>query len=174
MLCKEMHYFSVAQLSTFPLSHFADENVCDVTCTTDFISTLNCSNSYSAGTALCYIVANCRYRSSTSCSYFESQQFGMTHLMNHLASVCLLIYFYYCQFVIEKASVVMSSSDEYGPVEGNCTMKSPQSWCTMKSEELQLIMTYDTNCSITAMPMRKQGVAETPVTKNMLLYKSSK
>lgn len=98
-----------------------NDSICDVTCTTDFISTLNCSNSYSA---LCYIVANC--------------------------------------------------SDEYGPVEGNCTMTSPQSWCTMESEELQLVMAYDTNCSITATPMTKQEGAETPITKNMHLYKSIK
>ncbi|KAI7803384.1 interleukin 21 receptor, tandem duplicate 1 isoform X2 [Triplophysa rosa] len=101
-----------------------NDSVCDVTCTTDFISTLNCSISDSAGTASCYIVANC--------------------------------------------------SDESGAVEGNCSMKSSQSWCTIESEELQAVMTYDTTCSITATPMTKQGGAETPITKNMLLYKSIK
>lgn len=68
----------------------------------------------------------------------------------------------------------MFSSDESGPVEVNCSMKSPQSWCTIESEDLQMVMTYDTTCSITATPMTKQGGAETPITKNMVLYKSSK
>ncbi|KAA0705432.1 Interleukin-21 receptor [Triplophysa tibetana] len=101
-----------------------DDSVCNVTCTTDFISTLNCSNSDSAGTPTCYIVANC--------------------------------------------------SDEFGHAEGNCSMKSSQSWCTIESKDLEILMTYDTNCSITATPMTKQGGAGTSLTKNMLLYKSIK
>ncbi|KAI2666075.1 Interleukin-21 receptor [Labeo rohita] len=52
---------SVARLTTIPLtSLFADDGVCSVTCTTDFISMLNCSNSDLGGAASCHVVANCR------------------------------------------------------------------------------------------------------------------
>lgn len=102
-----------------------NDSVCDVTCTTDFISTLNCSNSDLTGTASCFIVAKC--------------------------------------------------SDEYGTVEGRCSITSSQSWCTIDPEDLQIMMDYDTNCSITTTTqMTKQGAAETPTTKYMSLYRSIK
>lgn len=86
---------SVARLTTFPLTlFFADDAACSVTCTTDFISKLNCSNSDSAGTASCDIVADCRYRSSTLCSYFwecESTE--------SLSGLCYLFFvFFTCYF----------------------------------------------------------------------------
>lgn len=98
------------------------------------------------------------------------------NLLIHLTQHCLqsIHCFIIIIVVIKKASVDMFSSDESGPVEGNCSMKSSQSWCTIESEELKMVMTYDTTCSITATPMTKQGGAGTPLTKNMLLYKSSK
>lgn len=161
-------------MTTFSLSHFADDSVCDVTCTTDFISTLNCSNSDLAGTASCYIVVNCRYRSSTSCSYFESCQSGMCWiiLLNHYLNSLLVLFLLLNEIGLE--CVVMFSRDETDTVEGNCSITSSQSWCTIDPEELQLMMEYDTNCSITTTQMTKQGGAETPTTKNMTLHKSSK
>uniref|UniRef100_A0A672MFA3 Interleukin-21 receptor-like n=2 Tax=Sinocyclocheilus grahami TaxID=75366 RepID=A0A672MFA3_SINGR len=104
-----------------------NDGVCSVTCTTDFISMLNCSNSDSAGAASCHVVADCR--------------------------------------------------DEYFPVNGSCSIKSPQSWCTMEPENMDLIMSYDTNCSIIVTQMAKQGNMETPTkshSEKIVLYKSVK
>ncbi|XP_051572239.1 interleukin-21 receptor-like [Myxocyprinus asiaticus] len=104
-----------------------NDSMCNVTCTTDFISMLNCSNSDLAGTASCVIVADCR--------------------------------------------------DEYNAVNASCSIKSPQSWCTMESEDHEIIMTYDTNCSITITQMTQQGGIESPSnlhSNKMVLYKSIK
>ncbi|XP_077069523.1 interleukin 21 receptor, tandem duplicate 1 [Siphateles boraxobius] len=104
-----------------------NDAVCSVTCTTDFISKLNCSNSDSARTASCDIVADCR--------------------------------------------------DELGTVIGSCSIISPQSWCTMEPEDLEMIMSYDTNCSVIVTEMAKQGNMETTTrrySENITLYKSIK
>ncbi|XP_056097724.1 interleukin 21 receptor, tandem duplicate 1 [Rhinichthys klamathensis goyatoka] len=104
-----------------------NDAVCSVTCTTDFISKLNCSNSDSAETASCDIVADCR--------------------------------------------------DEFSAVNGTCRIKSPQSWCTMEPEDLDDVISYDTNCSIIVTQMAKQGNMETPTrrhSENFVLYKSIK
>ncbi|KTG34427.1 hypothetical protein cypCar_00003864 [Cyprinus carpio] len=102
-----------------------NDGVCRVTCTTDFISMLNCSNSDSAGAASCHVVADCR--------------------------------------------------DEYFAVNGSCTIKSPQSWCTMEPDDLDFIMAFDTNCSIIVTQMTKQGNMEIPTkshSETIVLYKS--
>ncbi|XP_059414586.1 interleukin 21 receptor, tandem duplicate 1 isoform X1 [Carassius carassius] len=116
---------SVSRTTTFPLtSLFADDGVCSVTCTTDFISMLNCSNSDSAGAASCLVEADCR--------------------------------------------------DEYLSANGSCSIKSPQSWCTMEPNDVDCIMSYDTNCSIIVTQMAKQGNMETPTkshSETILLYK---
>ncbi|XP_073694706.1 interleukin 21 receptor, tandem duplicate 1 [Garra rufa] len=104
-----------------------NDNVCSVTCTTDFISMLNCSNSDLAGAASCHVVADCR--------------------------------------------------DEYDSVNGSCTIKSPQTWCTMEPKDLDLIMSFDTNCSIIVTQITKQGNMETPPkshSEKIVLYKSIK
>ncbi|XDV12659.1 hypothetical protein PO909_001264 [Leuciscus waleckii] len=105
-----------------------NDAVCSVTCTTDFISKLNCSNSDSAGTASCDIVADCW--------------------------------------------------DEYSAVKGNCSIKSPQSWCTMEPEDVDgVIGLYDTNCSIKVKQMAKQGNMEILTrrySEEIVLYKSIK
>ncbi|XP_016087070.1 interleukin-21 receptor-like isoform X1 [Sinocyclocheilus grahami] len=104
-----------------------NDGVCSVTCTTDFISMLNCSNSDSAGAASCHVVADCR--------------------------------------------------DEFLPVNGSCTIKAPQSWCTMEPEDMDMIMSFYTNCSIIVTQMAKQGNMETPTkshSENIVLYKSVK
>uniref|UniRef100_A0A8C1MSS4 Interleukin 21 receptor, tandem duplicate 1 n=2 Tax=Cyprinus carpio TaxID=7962 RepID=A0A8C1MSS4_CYPCA len=104
-----------------------NDGVCRVTCTTDFISMLNCSNSDSAGAASCHVVADCR--------------------------------------------------DEYFAVNGSCTIKSPQSWCTMEPDDLDFIMAFDTNCSIIVTQMTKQGNMEIPTkshSETIVLYKSVK
>ncbi|XP_051569573.1 interleukin-21 receptor-like [Myxocyprinus asiaticus] len=106
---------------------FADDSMCKVTCTTDFISMLNCSNSDLAGTASCIIVADCR--------------------------------------------------DEGNAVNVSCSIKSPQSWCTMESEEHEIIMAYDTICNITITQMSHKGGLEIPTNRyseEMFLYKSVK
>ncbi|XP_043090926.1 interleukin 21 receptor, tandem duplicate 1 [Puntigrus tetrazona] len=106
-----------------------NDGVCGVTCTTDFISMLNCSKSDSAGTALCHVVADCR--------------------------------------------------DELESVNGSCAIKSPESWCTMEPVDMDMIMSFDTNCSITVTQMvrRGDGNTETPTkshTEKIVLYKSVK
>ncbi|KAK9978024.1 hypothetical protein ABG768_019798 [Culter alburnus] len=53
-----------------------NDGVCNVTCTTDFISKLNCSNSDLAGSASCDVAADCRSESSDangSCSIISPQ-----------------------------------------------------------------------------------------------------
>lgn len=100
------------------------DGVCSVTCTTDFISKLNCSNSDLAGTASCDVEADCW--------------------------------------------------DQFDEANGNCSIKSPQTWCTMEPDNLDIIMSYDTNCSIIVTQMAKQGDMETPTklySERILLYK---
>ncbi|XP_026100642.1 interleukin-21 receptor-like [Carassius auratus] len=101
-----------------------NDGVCNVTCTTDFISMLNCSNSDSTGAASCHVAADCR--------------------------------------------------DEYYATNGSCTIKAPQSWCTMEPEDMEMIMSYDTNCSIIVTQITKQGNLETPAkshSENIVLYR---
>ncbi|XP_056308327.1 interleukin 21 receptor, tandem duplicate 1 [Danio aesculapii] len=104
-----------------------NDAACSVTCTTDFISALNCSASDLTGTASCDVVASCR--------------------------------------------------DEFFAVNGSCTIRSPQSWCTMEPKDLYLMMSYDTNCFITVTQMDKQGEMEIPIqrySENIVLYKYTK
>ncbi|XP_067276683.1 interleukin 21 receptor, tandem duplicate 1 isoform X2 [Pseudorasbora parva] len=104
-----------------------NDGVCSVTCTTDYISKLNCSNSDLAGTASCDVVADCR--------------------------------------------------DEFNTVNGNCSIKPPQSWCTMEPYDMDMIMSPDTNCSIVVTQTAKQGNKETPTkrySKHFVLHKSIK
>lgn len=161
---------SVARLTTIPLtSLFADDGVCSVTCTTDFISMLNCSNSDLGGAASCHVVANCRYRSSTSCA-------ELTHCTESLSS--LLLPFYPSlplTNVLSNWHIFMFSRDEYLSGNGSCSISPPQSWCTMEPEDLD-IMSFDTNCSIIVTQMTKQGNVETPTeshSEDIVLYRSS-
>lgn len=71
--------------------------------------------------------------------------------------------------------IFMFSRDEIAQVNGSCTIKSPQSWCTMEPEDMDMIMSFDTNCSIIVTQMAKQGNMETPTkshTEKIVLYKS--
>lgn len=76
-----------------------------------------------------------------------------------------------------SCDVVASCRDEFSTVNGSCSIRSPQSWCTMEPYELESIMSFDTNCFITVTQMDKEGDMEIPTqrySKNIVLYKSTK
>ncbi|TRY86247.1 hypothetical protein DNTS_015823 [Danionella cerebrum] len=70
--------------------------------------------------------------------------------------------------------VLADCRDEFNVVNGNCSIRAPQSWCIMEPEGLDMIMSFDTNCSFRTTQVAKEGDLEMRESDPILLYKSIK
>lgn len=160
---KKRFCFSVARLTTFPLCRWCCMH-CDLHHRLNLRAQLLCfwldRNSFMWCCGQLQV-----HTSRISASYFECYTLGESCCWN--LRIALI---HRCIASCE------SFRDEFITVNGSCSIRSPQSWCTMEPEDLDMIMSFDTNCSITVTQWDKQGDMEIPTerySENIVLYKSS-